>query len=330
MPHTITAVLTKLCHELEKSPSSPLKKSSPPKIVPVRRETKQSKTKTLQEDVEFMKLLSFPIMLPEAAAAGHSGESATLTVYLRSALACAPDRVRPAILICPGGSYLRVSDREGEPVAMQYLAMGYHVMVLDYSVAPDTFPTALLELAASVALIREHAGKWLVDPNRIIVSGFSAGGHLACSLGVFWNRDFVSGALNLTPAQVRPNGLILCYPVISSGLHCHRNSFECLLGPEAGDKKAREAVSLELQVSSDMPKTFLWHTWTDQSVPVENSLLLAGACAKADVNLEMHLYPVGAHGVSLATEDVSEPDGTYVVEQCQSWMPLVKKWLECF
>lgn len=275
-----------------------------------------------------MKLQTFQITLPDALAAGHTGAPATLTVYLRTPLACAPDRKRPAVLICPGGAYLRVSDREAEPVAMQYLSMGYHAMVLDYSVSPNTFPTALLELAASIALIREHASRWAVDTDKIIVSGFSAGGHLACSLGVFWNQDFVSVPLGLTAEQIRPNGLILCYPVISSGPDCHRDSFKHLLAENSDDDRARKAVSLELHVGPHVPKTFLWHTWTDQSVPVENSILLAQAYAKAGVNLEMHLYPTGVHGLSLATGDTSEPDGKYVETQCQSWMPLVKTWLE--
>lgn len=275
-----------------------------------------------------MELKTFRITLPDIPAAAHTGEPATLTVYLRTPLACAPDRKRAAVVICPGGAYLRVSDREAEPVAMQYLAMGYHAMVLDYSVTPNTFPTALLELASSVALIREHAAEWSVDPGKIIVSGFSAGGHLACSLGVFWNQNFVTDPLGLTAEHVKPNALILCYPVITSGPDCHRDSFKHLLAEDSNDSRIRESVSLELHVGPHVPKTFLWHTWTDQSVPVENSLLLAQAYARAGINLEMHLYPTGVHGLSLATEDTSEPDGRYTEPQCQSWMPLVKTWPE--
>ena len=275
-----------------------------------------------------MKLLTFQITLPDHIKTGHTGKDAVLTVYLRSPLAGDPDKKRPAILICPGGGYRRLSDREAEPIAMQYLAMGYHAMVLEYSVAPNTFPTALLELATAMALIREHAGAWSVDSDRIIVSGFSAGGHLACSLGVFWDRDFVAAPLSLIPEQIKPNGLILCYPVISSGPDCHRDSFLNLLGRQAEDSEARDQVSLELQVGPQMPGTFLWHTWTDQSVPVENSLLLAQACAKAGVNLEMHLYPIGIHGLALAAEDSAEPGHKQVEPQCQSWIPLAKTWLQ--
>ena len=118
-------------------------------------------------------------------------------------------RRRPCVLICPGGGYEHLSPREGEPIAMKYLAMGYHVFVLHYSLAPERFPTALRELALLTAKIREHADEWRIDSEGIIVSGFSAGGHLALSLGVHWDKEWLSGPLGLTPEQIRPNGLIL-------------------------------------------------------------------------------------------------------------------------
>lgn len=253
---------------------------------------------------------------------------ATLTVYLLDKLSCNPDKLRPAILICPGGGYIRVSDREATPVATQYLAAGCHAMVLDYTVAPGRFPAALTELAAAVALIRARAAEWLVDPAKIIINGFSAGGHLACSLGAFWNQEVVNAPLKTTPDQIQPNGLILCYPVITAGPDCHAGSFQSLLGDKASDPAARDFVSLEHQVGPHTPKTFLWHTCPDQSVPVTNSLLLAAALLKANIELELHLYPTGSHGLSLATEEVSSSAGEYIAPQCQSWIPLVKTWIQ--
>ena len=129
-----------------------------------------------------------------------------------------PDR--PLVLVCPGGAYGFTSDREAEPLAFQFLAMGYHAAVLRYSVAPATFPTSLCELAWSIRMIREHAGEWHVNPAQIIVLGCSAGGHLAASIGVFWNRDFLAKALNAENENHnlwKPDGMILCYPVITSG-----------------------------------------------------------------------------------------------------------------
>ena len=216
-----------------------------------------------------------------------------------------------AVIICPGGGYNHVSDREGEPIAAQFLSMGYHAFVLRYSLAPHVFPASLKELASAVAMVRANADEWKVDPNRILVCGFSAGGHLAASLGIYWDSDFLASSLSLSKEMIKPDGMILGYPVITSGPFCHPGSFEKLLGDKAED-------------------TFLWHTAADQSVPVENSLLLAQALIQNQVNLEMHIYPVGCHGLSLATSEVSSPDGRCVEPQCQSWVSLVKTWLENF
>lgn len=273
-----------------------------------------------------MRILTYPIAPPSAS----QPKKAVLMVYLQDQISSNPNKLRPAVVICPGGGYRRISDRENTPVVTQFLAMGCHVMVLDYSVAPVRFPGALQELAASVALVRRHSAGWMVNPEKIIVCGFSAGGHLACSLGAFWNQDFVSAPLGLSADDVRPDGMILCYPVITTGSDCHEDSFINLLGESADDSALRKIVSLELQVGAHTPKTFLWHTWTDQAVSVANSLFLAQSLHKAGVNLEMHIYPAGCHGLSLATEEVSSPDGIHIEPQCQSWISLVKTWLQYF
>lgn len=239
---------------------------------------------------------------------------------------------RPLVLVCPGGAYAFTSDREADPLAMQFLAMGYHAAVLRYSVAPATFPTSLCELAYSIRLIREHAAEWHVNPEQIIVLGCSAGGHLAASMGVFWNRDFLAKALNAETVdhkQWKPNGMILCYPVITSGEFAHRGSFDNLIGDREAEisqifgAPALEALSLENQVSSDTPPAFLWHTSTDDGVPMENSLLFVNAMRRAGVNTELHIYPVGCHGLSLANRLTNN-----VQKECQSWVSLVHTWIE--
>lgn len=262
--------------------------------------------------------------------AGHkkSTAPASLNAYILDPISLSSDRRRPAVIICPGGGYGHLSDREGEPVAMQFLSMGYHAFVLHYSVAPDVFPYPQMELAAAVSSVRSRASEWQIDPEKIIVAGFSAGGHLACSLGAFWNQEFLYGPLKVTPGDIRPNGLILGYPVISSGPWCHPGSFINLLGTRAEDEASRRLVSLEHQVGPHTPKTFIWHTSTDDAVPVKNSYLLADALTGHGVNVEMHIYPVGCHGLSLATSEVSGEDGKYIVPQCQSWIPLVHTWME--
>ena len=145
---------------------------------------------------------------------------AKLVTYIQDDSAEIGIASRPLVLVCPGGGYEFTSDREAEPLALQFLAMGYHAAVLRYSVAPAVFPMSLCELAWSVGLIREHAEEWHVNPAQIIVLGCSAGGHLVASLGVFWNRDFLAKALGAEGGdrrQLRPDGLILFYPVITSG-----------------------------------------------------------------------------------------------------------------
>lgn len=254
-------------------------------------------------------------------------EGADLTAYLLDAMPQAPDRLRPAVIICPGGGYGFVSPREDQPVAMEFLSAGFQVFVLHYHVEPEIFPLSLMELARSVALIRNMAGEWGIDPLRIMVCGFSAGGHLAGCLGSMWNRPSVYGPLGLTARDVQPDGMILCYPVVTSGEYCHALSIERLLGKErSGDPDMRAMTSLELQAGPQFPRTFLWHTWTDQTVPVENSLLLAQALKKAGVSLEMHLYPLGQHGLSLANQEVSDPSGDCLLPHCQSWVKMVLDW----
>ena len=114
------------------------------------------------------------------------------TYFLDNSPEIDPERKRPVVLICPGGGYQMTSDREAEALAVRFMAMGYHAAILRYSVAPARFPEALLQLATAVAMLRENAEKWHIDTEKIVVQGSSAGGHLAASLGVFWNKPFVA------------------------------------------------------------------------------------------------------------------------------------------
>ena len=274
-----------------------------------------------------MKLLTWKLMLPSACGC-RGEEKADATAYLLDWGEENTKKKRPAVVICPGGGYNHLAEREGEPVAMEYLSMGYHVFVLRYRVAPARFPEALWELALLLSQIREHSEEWNVDPEKIVVSGFSAGGHLAGSLGMFWNREFVYGPLGRRQEDIRPDGMILAYPVVTSGPYGHKGSFMHLLGEEADSKEKREFVSLELQAGSHTPKTFLWHTASDETVPVQNSLLLAEVLIKNHVSLEFHLFPSGPHGLSLATEDTCGGRPELIEPRCQSWISLAGEWLK--
>ena len=234
---------------------------------------------------------------------------------------------RPFIVLCPGGGYGHTSDREAEPVAFKFLAMGYHVAILRYSVAPAKYPTALLELATAVKLIRENAAAWHVDADKVLVQGCSAGGHLAASYGCFWKEEFIAKELGLTDSEIlRPNGMILCYPVITSGKFAHRGSFECLLGEREAELGVK--MSLENQVTADAPKAFIWHTFEDGAVPVENSLFMAMAMRKANVPCELHIYPRGGHGLSLANKLTLSPSRKENQPECETWIELAHTWVE--
>lgn len=269
-------------------------------------------------------------MLHETFTLSDGGFDAMLHTYiLDNSEQINPDRKRPLVLVCPGGGYQLTSDREAEPIAIQLLAQGYHACVLRYSVAPARFPVALSQLAKAIAHIRRHAEGWHVDANRIVVAGFSAGGHLAASIGTFWHEDFLSERTGLTPEAIRPNGLILCYPVITAGDSAHQGSFQNLLGERATDANAREFVSLEKQVTPSMPPVFLWHTYPDQSVPLENALLLMDALRRADIAFEAHIYPKGKHGLSLGTTETSFSggDGADIIPSVTGWISLAGRWI---
>ena len=255
-----------------------------------------------------------------------SDSQALLTTYLISPSENIAMKKRPLILICPGGGYSFVSDREGEMFALQWNAYGFHAAVLRYSVAPAVYPTALLELGKAVQMIKEHAVEWDIDPDKILLEGSSAGGHLAASFGMFWNRPFLSEKLAVDSKMLRPAGMILNYPVITSGPYAHDDSFRCLLGDQYEAKK--EEMSLENQVSADTPPTFIWHTNEDSLVPAENSLLLALAMRKHHIPVELHLYAKGGHGLGLADERTMNVDGSGVEPECQSWMELAHRWVK--
>lgn len=238
-----------------------------------------------------------------------------------------PNRKRPLVLIVPGGGYGELSRREAEAVAIRFMAAGFHAAVLRYSVAPAEFPQALTELAWSMAYLREHSKEWGIDRDKIIVAGFSAGGHLAASLGVFWYQRFLSEKTSLKAEQIKPNGLLLSYPVISSGQYRHEGSFRNLLGKQ-DSPEMREWMSLEKQVSENVPPTFLWHTVTDPAVSVQNSLLFALALIEKGISVEQHIFSVGDHALALADEEtMTIINGRGVEKRCQIWVDLAIAWI---
>ena len=205
-----------------------------------------------------------------------------------------PTRTNPAVLVLPGGGYAATSTREGEPIAMEFYTRGYSAFVLEYTCAPAKFPVALREAVMAMLYIRRNAAAWDIDPAMVGAIGFSAGGHLCGTLGTMYDCPEVADLA--TGNQARPDVLALCYPVAVSWGNTHEGSFINLVGD---DQALRDRLSLDKLVRTDMPPVFLWHTRTDATVPVRNSLVLAVALDEAEIPMAMHIYGKGRHGLSL-------------------------------
>lgn len=227
-------------------------------------------------------------------------------------------RLHPAVLILPGGGYGHISPREAEPVALRFAARGYQVFVLHYACAPASFPTALREACMAVDYIRKNSREFEIDPHQVAALGFSAGGHLCGTLGTMFDCQEVEDLG--TGLQLRPDALVLCYPVAVQWGRTHEGSFENISG---GNAQLRSRLSLDRLVRPDMPPVFLWHTRDDGSVPVRNSLVLAQALEESGVDFTMHIYRRGPHGVSTADAMAYPMDGIPEVSHD------VPGWVEC-
>lgn len=253
-----------------------------------------------------------------------SGTGGSMTGYLHDPTVELPDRrVRPSVVICPGGGYEFLSAREADPPAFVYLSKGYNVFVLNYTVRRPGEPPLglqpLSQLSAAVMEVRRHAQEWNCAPDKIAVCGFSAGGHLAASLGTLWDSPELKAVQDTFDGLNRPDGMILCYPVITAGELAHRGSIRAL----AGDDQALAAFfSLENRVTEKAPPAFLWHTVTDDGVPVENTLLMTAALHRAGVPVECHLYEQGSHGLSLCTRETGRSN-----RRCATWMDHCIDWM---
>ncbi len=236
--------------------------------------------------------------------------------------------IRPAMLVVPGGAYRYVSPAEGHMVAEEFYRAGYNVFVLAYTANYLDTPLnmqPLNDISRAVRIIRKHAEQCNIDPEKVAVCGFSAGGHLCASLCVH-HADAADPAEDYSQISNRPDAAVLCYPVITSGEYANRESFLALLG-EDPDAEQLEYMSLEKQVTEEMPPCFLWQTAADTSVPPENSWLFAEACRKAGVPFAYHLFSEGIHGLSLATERWLERDfgDTYTLEQIRMLVCAVRE-----
>lgn len=220
----------------------------------------------------------------------------------------------PALIIAPGGGYHFVSDREGDPIALEFFTRHYNTFVLKYTVAPDgRYPLALTQFACAVDWVRNNATELCVDPNKIYVMGFSAGGHLTANLCNFYHNLPIP-EINGKKLNAKMNGAVLCYPVIYPD--SHQGSFKNLLAIDDVHCKEAEALSLEKSVSSLNPPTFIWTTATDACVNPMATIVYTKALIDAKVKYESHVFATGGHGGATfdlrTTGETSSPNAIWI------------------
>lgn len=232
---------------------------------------------------------------------------------------------RPAVVICPGGGYGHCCEREADPVAMCYTKAGYNTFVLYYTIGEKAvFPTSLIDLCKAMKYVRDNADRFGVNTDEIAVCGFSAGGHLAASLGVFWCDEKIMALSDCQKGENKPNALILIYPVISTSWMENLNQLSRLIGDNDFEETYKK-LNLHIHVTKNTPPAFLCHTVADDGVPVEDSIKFGSALINAGVGCEMHLFPNGGHGMSIANDLVCE---NWCEPSFAQWMDLSQKWLK--
>jgi acetyl esterase/lipase len=222
------------------------------------------------------------------------------------------------IIVCPGGGYGRLASHEGHDVAIWLNSIGVTAFVLKYRLGPRyQHPAMIWDVQRAIRMVRAKASEWKVDPQRIGIMGFSAGGHLASTAATHFDDGNAQASDPIDKVSSRPDIAILGYPVITMTTpFTHSGSRKNLLG-ENPDWQLVDLLSNEKQVTAKTPPTFLFHTVDDGGVPVENSTLFADALRKNKVIYEMHLFEHGKHGVGLAKDDPT----------LSIWATLLENWL---
>ena len=245
-----------------------------------------------------------------------------LTCYIHKDYDFAKGRIRPAMLIVAGGGYSHISEREKEPVAFKYIENGFNCFILDYSTAPKVYPTQLLEGIMAMLYIRQNAEKFFIDKAHVVALGFSAGAHLCGLLATIEQDEIPSCLLEWSVDAVRPNALVLGYPVVSGVKSPHVGSFANLTN---NNENLYEKLSLENRVDKNIPPAFIWGCLDDPIVPSDNGFLLAKVYKKMGIPFEYHLFEScnGIHGLSIC-----EKETLYENEMVSVWLQLSKNWLK--
>ena len=309
----------------------------------------------------------------------HQRFDLTATGYMTTYILDDSDQIqlgrrRPVALICPGGAYLRTSDQEAEQVALRFTTLGCHAAILRYSCGddilrdaePGALPRPFAEIGLALALLRERAGEWRIDPDRVIVNGYSAGGHL-CAMACTRSAD-IAKAIGKRPEDVKPNAAVLGYPCIdleADMLFCDIEAFSVgeidredpirtvyplfrpafrvidgepkmdfrqamlrvMFGSDVPSRDALRAYSPHLLVNRDTPPAFVWTTANDDLVPADNAMKYVYALWHNRVPCEFHMFGEGHHGLSLADETVADSPGM-VNPEVARWFELAKSWMK--
>ncbi len=282
-------------------------------------------------------------------------EDVTLTTYLLDDSGeMLNGKSRPAILVCPGGAYAFCSDREAEPIAIRYAAMGYHAFVLRYSVynkgkmvnplgdlkvdEDSLYPNAMCDVGAAMLYIRDHSKEWLVDPDRIVLTGFSAGAHNSAMYCTHWDSDILQERFHRPAEDFRPAGAVLGYgyydwsdfrkqEVTDPFAKAMNEAIDfSYFGTRNPSEEQFAQGSPALHVSKNTPPMFLWTTCGDNTLPSQQTMIMGAALARAGVPYEVHTFEVGDHGLANADQS-SASSLEQVNDDVAQWMPLANKWL---
>ena len=263
-------------------------------------------------------------MLHETIKFDEFDDSAYLEIYIADKVG---DFVRNAILVIPGGGYAEVcAEREGEPIAMAFMPYGYNAFVLHYSTLKKPFPAHLIQASNAIKHIKDNAEKYNIDPEKIYTVGFSAGGHLAASLGTMWHKKEIYDVVDMPFGYNKPKGMMLIYPVISP--KHHTGSFDNLLMEQNASSEKLDAVAIEHNVDERSCPAYILHTSNDEMVDVKNSLIIADALASHSIKFEMHIYPDAPHGVALGNEITKCGNPKWCNDAISKWIENAVLWAD--
>lgn len=221
----------------------------------------------------------------------------------------------PAVIIAPGGAYMgRAEKHEGEAIAQWLNSIGVSAFVLNYRL--DRHPAPLSDAQRAIQYVRANAARFHIDPTRVGIMGFSAGGHLAATAGTHFLPGDSQAVDPVAQFSSRPDFMVLGYPVISFGEFAHTISRDMLVGPHPAPDLI-ENLSNEKQVTAETPPTFIWTAKTDAMVDYRNSQVFADALTQHGVPVEFHLFPEGSHGSGLAQKE----------KYANAWPDLCRQWL---